>query len=56
MFEDGLFIGFEFLTDLIDIGGSSFQVSLFENQLTIINELGEIDVEGFGTSIEISPE
>jgi hypothetical protein len=63
LFDNGLFIGFDFLTDpiliLTDpilIGGNSFQVSLFENQLQIVNDLGEVEVEGFGTSIEISPE
>jgi hypothetical protein len=56
LFDNGLFIGFDFFTDPILIGGNSFQVSLFENQLQIINDLGEVEVEGFGTSIEISPE
>jgi hypothetical protein len=56
LFDNGGFVGFEFISNSFDIAGTSFEASLFEDDLELANlDLGRVDATGTGT-FEVSPD
>jgi hypothetical protein len=56
LFDNGAFVGFNFISNEFTVGAAQFGASLFEDDLQIANvDLEQVDLSGTGT-FEISPE